>query len=175
MSKKEDVVAIAADEDLITPERLAKGDLLVSMNGKGMISSAVPLQRFVIKELIRRSVLDHYHEIYGMGFLELRAAFRAPWAVRSCAVLLEQWGKGLSISHATDIYQNVCRGFTGSRGVEVIQFALETEVGVEEPQRVVARYSNGVYLEFFDKLVGKMDEERERIANMVQKYGYEGK
>lgn len=149
---------IQADEDLITPERLVKGDLKITFNAKGKINSALPGERYLIEKLIEQEILDYHHKIYGMGFLELRAAFRSPWNAKCSAVLLERWGIGLSSSRAGEIYQNVCRGMLG-RGLEVIQFALEMEV---EDTKVYQKYGAGLYQEHFDRLVELMDVERKR-------------
>lgn len=157
-------VPISPEEDLLTPERAAKGDLIVKRNGKGYINGAVLIDRLIIKKLVYNGILEYHHEIYGVGFLELRAAFRSPWAARISAILLEQFGKGISISHATEIYQNVCRGIRG-RGLEVIQFALEVE---DELGEQIRRYDVGLYKEHFERLVGLMDNERERIYNETQ-------
>ena len=164
--KKPDFIPLGPEEDIVTPERVARGDLNVSYNSKGKINSAMVRDNVIIKELIRLRVLDTFHEIYGLSFLELRAAFRAPWAPKCSAVLLEQWGIGVSVSSATEIYQNVCREFWGSRGLEIIQYALEREIPIESPEQIkidmIAKYSNGHYQEFFEKLVTVLDEEREK-------------
>lgn len=159
MSEKE----ISCTEDIITPERAAKGDLKISYNRYGKISDATPIDKFVIRELIRIGVMDKLHEIYGLGFLELRAAFRSPWNVKSGAVMLAQWGKGISTSQAGAIYQNVCRGIKG-RGIEVIEYAMECDYTLLEGGRskCVALYDNGLYKEHFEKLIELMDSERER-------------
>lgn len=159
MVKKDEF--ITADEDVITPERLAKGDIFVGKNAKGKISTAAVIDNSIIKALIDRNSLQSHHEIYGLGFLELQAAFRAPWMVKSCAVLLAQWGVGISGSRATEIYQNVCRGMRG-RGIEVVQHAMN------ERADIIVRYPVGLYQEHFDRLVSLMDEERERILNEAQ-------
>lgn len=149
-------------EDLISEERLAKGDLVVTYNGRGKIKSAVPGHRYIIDRLVWGELLDYHHAVYGVGFLELRTAFRAPWATRISAVLLEQFGKGVSLSRATEIYQNVCNGFRG-RGQAVVEYALETEVD-SSPDR----YGVGLYQEHFQRLVELMDQERERIYREEQ-------
>lgn len=154
---------IPPTEDLVLPERLAKGDLFYTKNLKGKINRAAQIDRSVIKELLRLEVLQFHHEIYGFGFLELRAAFRAPWAASSSAVLLGQWGIGISPSKAGEIYQNVCRGMRG-RGLEVVQFALE---GTKER---AWKYERGLYQEHFERLVSLMDEERERISREPKNY-----
>jgi hypothetical protein len=159
--KKKDFEPITADEDLVTPERLKKGDLWVGYNAKDNINKAAVNENTIIKFLVKNDILNHHHEIYGLGFLELQAAFRAPWATRSCAVLLEQWGTGTSVGRATEIYQNVCRGLLG-RGLEVVQFALN------ETKLKSSTFSNGLYQEHFEKLVAVMDAERERIYREEQ-------
>lgn len=158
-----EVPIISSDEDLITPERMAKGDLDTEENSKGFIRTAIPKKLFVIDKLIYNGLLEPHHEIYGVGFLELRSAFRAPWAARVSAILMEQFGKGVSISKATEIYQNICRGIN-SKGIEVIQYALEIRGNKEsETQSLLMRYEISIYQEYFNKLVSHMDEERERI------------
>jgi hypothetical protein len=148
---------ISAEEDLVTPERAAKGDLYITLNAKGKIARAFPIDRSVIKELIRLGVLEDHHNIYGTGFLELEMAFLAPVAVRSGACLLAQWGIGVSGSRATEIYQNVCRGMRG-RGIEVVKFAMNGD------KSGWGKYGAGLYQEHFLRLVELMDSERERIA-----------
>lgn len=159
--KDKSFAPISSEEHLVTPERLAKGDLHVQYNAKGFIKAALPTDRYVVKRLVKNGLLEYHHEIYGVGFLELRAAFRAPWATRISAVLLEQFGVGVSLSRATEIYQNVCRGLRG-RGIEILEYALELENARQD------KYSVGLYQEHFERLVQLMDEERERIYREQQ-------
>jgi hypothetical protein len=151
---------ISPDEHLITPERLAKGDLEVAHNLRDKISRAIPANLTLIKELVRRGVFPHHYEIYGVTFLELRAAFRSPWGVRSSAVLLEQWGIGMSVSKADNIYQHVCRAL-GTEKITIIEFVMERMKDVENKKH------HGAYRGCFEKLVETMDEERERIYNEI--------
>lgn len=157
------VEEITPDDDLITPERLAKGDLEVAKNLKGKINRAVPIQLTIIKELVRRRVFPYHYEIYGVGFLELRNAFRAPWGVRSAAVLLEQWGVGISNSKADSIYQEVCRKI-GQERIHVIEFVVEEMNNREE----VCKHQD--YKKSFELLVAAMDEERERLVRELNNY-----
>ena len=165
-------IEISADEDLITPERRKKGDLDVALNLKGKVSRAIPAQLSVIKELIRRGTFPYHYEIYGVGFLELRNAFRAPWASRSSAVLLEQWGVGVSNSKADNIYQAVCRGL----GVPRIELIIDTLERVERRKVKGAvgwkggeRRANRLELQklAFDKLIELMDTEREELIKKM--------
>lgn len=152
-------------EGIVTVERAAKGDLAVKWNVEGVVIDAVSLVRFVVNELIAREWLDIHHEAYGLGFLELRAAFRSPWAARSGAVLLEQWGIGMSAGIAASVYQTVSREI-GGKGVEIVGYCMETPfVDVES----LGRFSKGHYQEYFDKLVVAMDTERERARNIFLK------
>jgi hypothetical protein len=150
--KDEEIESI---EDLIPKERLAKGDLTVSYNMRGKINRAIPASLTIIKELVRRGIIPYHHEIYAVGFSELRAAFRAPWAVRSSAVLLEQWGIGLSASKADSIYQHVCRKIGIWRG-GVIEFIVETDKSHENKNH------HALYNDCLSRLVEAMDEEREK-------------
>lgn len=154
------VEEIGSDEDLITPERRAKGDLEVAVNMRGKVSRAIPLNLTIIKELIRRRIFPYHYEIYGVGFLELRASFRARSSVRSSAVLLEQWGVGVSSGSASEVYQNVCRTM-GTRRINIIQYVLEE---MKEKERID---HHAYYKEAFECLISIMDEERER---MYEKY-----
>lgn len=159
---------IGPEEDLVNPFRLAKGDLSIKKNLKGKISYAGVVDKSIAKILLRNGVLQQHHEVYGLGFLELRNAFRHPWMPRSCAVMLEQWGIGASVGNATEIYQNVCRGMRG-RGLEVVQYVMENEEDVAGRRLWAEKYSNGLYQEHFDRLVELMDAERERIFKEQQK------
>jgi hypothetical protein len=145
-------------ENLVTPERLAKGDLWVKKNLKDRIVLANVLDRSVVEKLVKTEVLQHHHKVYGAGYLDLQRAFRSPWHPRSCAVLLAQWGIGTSLGEATEVYQNVCRGMLG-RGIEIVEFAMESSDTVVN----LRKYSNGLYQEHFDRLVELMDKERERV------------
>lgn len=152
---------IPPTEDLITPERLAKGDLEVATNTKGKISRAIPSNLTIVKELIRRGVFPYHYEIYGVGFLELRAAFRAPWRIRNSVALLEkealeQLGIVVSNTRADEIYQRVWRRL-GTRKINIIQYVLE------EMKEKEKREDHGTYKESFEYLVFYMDEEREKI------------
>lgn len=146
---------ISPNEDLISPHRFAKGDLMVARNMRGKISRAIPANLTLIKELIRRDIFPYHYEIYGVGFLELRTAFRSPWAVRSSAVLLEQWGIGLSNSKADAIYQNVCRS-VGIWRTGVIEFVVESSKEHEN------KVHHELYRDCFSRLIASMDEEREK-------------
>lgn len=159
---------ISPDEDLVTPERRAKGDLEVVINIRGKVSRAIPARLTILKDLIQRGVTPYHYEIYATGFLELRNAFRSPWAVRSSAVLLEQWGIGVSNGQADSIYQAVCRGIGSSR-IEIIQYvseAQERRIGRSKPREVERRREvlTG-YKEALERLVHIMDEERERALS----------
>lgn len=156
--RDETFIPIGADEDVVTPERMAKGDLSTTRNAKGKINGAAPHDKYVIDKLLKNGVLEHHHKMHGLGFLELRAAFCAPWAAKSSAILLAQWGAGVSLSRATEIYQNVTKRLLG-KGTRVIQYALEVEVAEE----IGEGYSRAIYQEYFDNLVTYMDEELERI------------
>ncbi len=149
---------ISPTEDLVTEERLAKGDLQAVRNWRNKVIAAVPLNLTIVKEMIRRGVFPYHYEVYGVGFLELQAAFRAPWNVRSSAVLLEQWGVGMSDSRAGDIYQNVFRK-VGPKRIEVVEYVVSRGKENMVPDWI------GYYKECFDKLVEVMDEEREKAYN----------
>lgn len=151
-------------ENLVTAERLAKGDLEVAMNGKGLVSRAVPLRLTIIKELVRRGIFPYHFEVYGVGFMELRNAFRSPWAPRSAAVLLEQWGVGVSNSRGNEVYQVACRKL-GVRRVSVVEFVVESNKDHED------RRAMEDYKDCFELLVEVMDEERSRIFEEQNKYG----
>lgn len=150
---------ISPDEDLVTPERLAKGDLEIAVNLRGKVSRAIPANLTIIKELIRRKVFPYHYEIYGVGFLELQAAFLAPWSARSSAVLLEQWGIGVSNSRASEVYQNVSRRIGGKR-IEILKYV------VEQAKEKEYRQHHEMYKDCFEMLISIMDEERERIFQL---------
>lgn len=147
---------ISPEEDIVTPERLAKGDLETSCNSRGKINHAISARLTIMKELVRRDIFPYHYDIYGVQFLELRAAFRSPWNMRSSAVLLEQWGVGLSGSRADEIYQNVCRRI-GSRRIDVIQYVME------QPKEKEHKNNHEAYKESLEALIAAMDEEREAI------------
>lgn len=152
---------IASNEDLITPERLAKGDLFVTVNLRGKINRAIPANLSIMKELIRRDVFPYHYEVYGVGFLELRHAFFSPLGTRSSAVLLEQWGKGISNGQGMDIFQTVCRKLGRAR-ITVIEFVLT------EPREKEVMAMHPVYKEAFETLIEIMDEEREKFRNSLK-------
>jgi hypothetical protein len=147
---------IDPSEDLISPERLAKGDLEVATNMRGKINRAIPANLTIIKELVRRGVWAYHMEIYGVGYIELRNCFRAPWTARSCAVLLEQWGQGVSRGIAGEIYQNVNRKL-GKNAIGWIEYVVEEPKEKEDPR------FHGVWEECFNRLIAAMDEEKKRI------------
>lgn len=164
---------ILSTEDLITPERRAKGDLQVAYNRRGKVSQAIPVNLTIVKELIRCKRFPHYYEIYGIGLLELRAAFLAPWRARNSVALLEsdaleQLGIRVGDSGATEMYHFLCKNF-GMKNINIIQWV------VESPERRSARLRVGVLKErrhdrldlfcnCFDLLVQLMDDERDRIS-----------
>ena len=66
-------------EDIITPERAAKGDLrLTRSEHNGRISHAEPRPRYVVDWLVGRGTLSEADRQYGVGLLELRHAFLSP-------------------------------------------------------------------------------------------------
>lgn len=146
-------------EDLITPERLAKGDLQVARGAGGRVRLAIPAGLTIVKELVRRGVFPYHYEIYGVGFLELQNAFRAPWAPRSGAVLMEQWGVGVSAGAANEIYELVYRKIGTSRVIIVEQV-------VTYPKEYEERSRHKDYESAFEALCAAMDEERERANNV---------
>lgn len=163
---------VSPDEDLVNKWRLAKGDLRVAVNARGKISHAVPAKLTIIKDLVRREILPRHYEIYGVGFLELQNAFRAPLKAKCSAVLLEQWGIGVSEGMAAGLYMNVRRQ-VGTPWVNLIEFLLET---MERRKRHVMvkverrKHEENTH-EFtccFERLVEIMDEEREKLSE-VQK------
>lgn len=154
----EEVVIWPSTEDLITPERLKKGDVRIKLNARSKISWAAQVDASVVRELIKLEWLERHHEIYGLGYLELRTAFRSPQLEKSCAVLLAQWGKGISNSRAGEIFQNVTRGMT-AKGIVVVTHACE------QHKSKIGNYEKGVYQEHFERLAGLMDEERDRVKN----------
>ena len=143
-------------EDLVNVWRMAHGDLEAVVNGRGFISRAVPVRLTIIKELIRRGIFPYHWEVYSIGFCELRNAFLSPWGVRSSAVLLEQWGVGVSTSRADSIYQAVARGL-GARRSGLVQYL------VEEPKEKEVRAAHSIYKDCLERLVAIMDEEREKL------------
>lgn len=148
-----DSYEITADEDLVNEWRRAKGDLEVAKNGKGNICLAIPANLTIVKELVRRRIFPYHYEIYGVGFLELRSAFRSPWAFRKMTGLVEQLGRGLSNSETEALYEIVCRR-VGLRYIQVIEFVLE------QPKEKEEKDHHNLYKESFDKLVTSMDEAR---------------
>lgn len=163
--------ATTPDEDLVNKFRLAKGDLLVATNGRGKISHAIPSRLTVIKEYIRREVFPYHYEIYGMGFLELQNAFRSPTRAKCSSVLLEQWGIGASKGFAAAMYMGVCRK-VGQRRIGQVEFFLETperrktNVAVKKDRRLSESLDD--FDKSFIRLVEIMDEERERLKEIIE-------
>jgi hypothetical protein len=147
---------IDPNDGLITPERRAKGDLEVAMNAKGQVTRAIPIGLTIAKELIRRGVFPYHYEIYGLGFLELQNAFRSPWAAKCSAVLLEQWGVGVSNSMANEIYEIVYNK-VGRQRIDIIRYVLEEDKERED------RESHAQYKYCFERLIEAMDEEKSRV------------
>jgi hypothetical protein len=152
---------ISPKEHLVNEFRLAKGDLEVTYNLQKKINAAIPKNLTIIKELIRREVFPHHYEIYGVTFLELRAAFRAPWAVRSSAVLMEQWGIGISNNKATEIFEIVCRKI-GIGNIRIIEYVIEE---LKEKEDIAAHED---YKKCFESLIDAMDEERKRVIEEMK-------
>lgn len=165
---------ISPDEDLVNEFRLAKGDLMVVVNGRGKISHAIPAGLTIMKDLVRRGVFPYHYEIYGVGFLELQSAFRTPLRAKCSSVLLEQWGVGVSAGRAAGLYIDICKGL-GNRRVGMLEFVLENRErrnlrnaklaeAIEERRK---DFSDGVeqMAECFERLVEIMDAEKERVLN----------
>jgi hypothetical protein len=159
----------SVDEDLITPERYAKGDLQVAFNTHGKISKAIPLELTIVKELIRRRIFPHHYEIYGTVFLELRAAFRSVNGCRSAAVLLEQWGIGVSENNALQMYQHVSRRMK-KHEIDIVEYTmnkierrLKTVFLAGGKERRTPYLEN--YRKTYDTLVVIIDEERKNLSD----------
>ncbi len=167
------VEEISPEEDLVNPYRMAKGDLEVAYNLRGRVSRALPAQLTIVKELIRVGRFPYHYEVYGVGFMELRNAFRSPWGTKSSAVLLEQWGIGVSVSRADSIYQVVCKrlGLDNIMVIEYVTEAKERRNVKREADRVGKEKRKDyllVYKDAFTKLVEIMDEERERLKQELE-------
>jgi hypothetical protein len=147
---------ISPNEDLVNEFRLAHGDLEVVRNARDKVCRAIPSdsQLTICRELVRRGVWPHHYGIYGDGFLELRNAFRAPWAARGCAVLLEQWGIGGSTSKANQIYLNVVR--------QLGRHAAMLDVVLEAGRSAERHALHDKYKDAIEALVRLMDEERKK-------------
>lgn len=165
---------ISSSEDLINKWRLAQGDLLVAVNAKGKISHAIPAKLTIIKELIRRGIFPYHYEIYGVGFLEMQNAFRGPIRAKCSAVLLEQWGIGVSSGQAAGLYLAVCRQL-GKHRTARIEFLLEM---VERRKKVNEifylndrRQSESVeeFAKCFERLIEIMDAERAKLEEIEKK------
>lgn len=158
----QDPYEIGPDEDLVTPQRLAKGDIKVVRNARGCISRAIPANLTIIKELIRRDIFPHYYEIYGVGFLDLQRAHRSPWAVRSSAVLLEQWGIGVSEGRAGDVYMAVMRIVPAGK-LLIVEHVLSAPKEEERHDR------HQDYRNSFEHLIEVMDTEQQRLLEEFRK------
>lgn len=148
---------LGPDVDLVNRWRLAKGDLESAKNERKKVCLAVPLQLTIVKELVRRGIFPYHYEIYGVGFLELRSAFRSPWACRKMTGLVEQLGRGLSNSQVEAIYEIVCKK-VGIERIQVVEFVLEQNKELEHKK------DHNLYRDSFDRLVIAMDEARKEVA-----------
>jgi hypothetical protein len=155
---------IQPNEDLVNPWRLAQGDLVVARNLRGKVCRAIPSTLTIMKELVRRGIFPHHWEIYGVGFLELRNAFRSAQAPRSSAVLMEQWGVGISGGRGNEIYELVARKI-GVPRAHIVEAVVERPA-VEEVVSAHWQYKNA-----FELLVEVMDHERERLYQERQRLG----
>lgn len=159
-------------ENLITPERLAKGDLEVSHNGKGMIHRAIPMNLTIIKELIRRRAFPHHFEIYGIGYLEMRASYLAPFRARGSVALLEkealeQLGINVNPTQTSELYRFVQKNLGVDR-CKMVQWVVESEERRKpkknQPAFVEKRVSKvDLYKNCFERLAKCMDEGWELI------------
>lgn len=164
---------ITPDEDLVNKWRLAQGDLLVAVNGRGKISHAIPARLTIMKELIRKEQFPYHYEIYGMGFLELQNAFRSPMAAKCSSVMLEQFGIGASSGNASGLYLNACR-LLGNKRVGQLEFLLGTMERRKKTLEVfkgIERRTEENMNEFskcFERLIEIMDAEKERLAELAK-------
>ena len=161
---------VSPEEDLINKWRLAKGDLIVVVNGKGKISHAIPSSLTIMKDFIRRGVFPYHYEIYGMGFLELQSAFRTPFKAKCSSVLLEQWGIGASAGKAATLYIDIGK-ILGNRRMRLIEFVLETRerrnlknsgiVAIKKERRKEDSIED--FAGCFEQLIEIMDKEKEKL------------
>jgi len=158
---------ISPDEDLVNKWRLAKGDLIVAVNGRGKISHAIPATLTILKDYIRKGVFPYHYEIYGVGFLELQSAFRTPMKAKCSSVLLEQWGIGESSGYAAGFYLNV-RKAIGTYRAGLLGMTLENTERRKRRISVIKERRNTLRAEeiadCFERLIEIMDEERNRIS-----------
>jgi hypothetical protein len=143
-------------EDVITTNRMQKGDLVVTKNAKGRIVGAKETMRYVVQKLIADGYLDQHHEIYGIAFLELRHAFTAPFGTKSFCVTLDSLGLGVSVGHASDLYLRVVKDI-GKNTVSIIDHALTDSIAN------VKKYKNQQYVDAFESLCKTMDYRRTEI------------
>lgn len=168
-----------AKESLITPERLAKGDLEVAINGRGMIVRAIPIRLTIVKDLIKSRKFPNHFEIYGIGFLEMKAAYLAPFRARSSVAYLdkaalEQLGINTTPTETVELYRYVNRAM-GVAKTNVIQWIVETEERrnpKNNKQFLKERRTDQVenYKICFEKLVNVMDEGSDWIRGSIESY-----
>lgn len=172
-------VEITISGDIVTPERLAKGDLLAGKNHLGVVYVVVPKTLTILKDLIRRGVFPPHYEIYALGFMELKNAFLSPMAPKSAAILLEQWGVGVSRGSGDSVYLSIARRMGAGR-----LFALQYLIDHPERRKRRGEFVQGrknrrisedetvkYWQNILEKLIETMDEEREKLflLNEMQK------
>lgn len=141
------------DIDRVNRFRLAQGDLEVAKNSKKKICVAIPNSLTIVKHLVSKGIFPYHYEIYGVGFLELRSAFRSPWAFRKMTGLVEHLGRGLSNSQVEVIYEKVCKK-TGLDHILVVEYLMDTMA----PKDMIGQDPR--WKDSFERLIVAMDESR---------------
>lgn len=148
-----------ADLDVVTPERLAKGDLAVRYRPDGSIDYAERTDDSVFGRLLEREVLDERHRHYGMVYLDLRRYFRRQAGYRSNTLYSLEFLSTATTGDPETEYLRVCRRITGKTEKAVL-YALETPAEGNWPLAWAERHSIAAA---FDKLAKDIDEVREEM------------
>jgi hypothetical protein len=148
-----------ADLDVVTPERLAKGDLQVRYTPEGAIDYAERIDGTVFRKLLEREVLDERHRHYGMVFLDLRRYFRRQADFRGNNLYALEFLSTSTTGDPETEYLRVCRRIAGKTEKAVL-YSLETPAEGNWPFAWAERHA---IVAAFEKLAKDIDEVREEM------------
>ncbi len=146
--------------DIITPERLAKGDLDHTIDARDRIASA-QARPTVLSHLIERRILDPHHGEYANRFEDMRRASRRKTDYgKLSSYALEFFGNTTNGSDLETLYIRVTRSLTRAQEEDII-YANTTPYSPGDTHMLIVGTLG--FRSAFDRLVIAIDQERKRL------------
>lgn len=143
---------------LVNPYRLAKGDLDIHQNSKGIIDAAWQRRDALIDYLIALRILEDHHAYYAMVFYDLRRAFRRRVSYKSNSIYAaEFFGADTSDGHFETCYLRVCRQIAGKTETAIMFICDNPPTVTNKKAAYIGRFQAQAA---FERLVSAIDDAR---------------